>query len=194
MGFPLSCSALAPRKAIPCLLARFRDFARPQHAPRSPGGTQTCAVVYRRAPVPHSREREGRPVAGREEFCIPETKSVRLRTPRARATEPGRDPNLGRGVQADPRVSQPRARGKTRGRKRKVLYSGNKVNLVHSTTSNAQSTRHGAGPGPKLAPWCTGGPLFPAAESARKDPRPEEKSCVFRKKSEFGTTSSNMYA
>ena len=58
MGFPLPCSALPPRTATPRLLARFRDFECPEHAPRSPPGTQTCAV-YRRPPcVPPSRERQ----------------------------------------------------------------------------------------------------------------------------------------
>ena len=53
---------VAPRKATPCLLARFRDFERPEHAPRSPAGTHTCTVVYRRPPcVPRSRERKKRP-------------------------------------------------------------------------------------------------------------------------------------
>ena len=41
---------------------------------------------------------------------------------------------------------------------------------------NPQSTCHGPRPGPTLAPWCSVGlPAFPGAESARKDPRPEEK-------------------
>ena len=63
VGFPLSCSALAPRKATPRLLARFRDFERPEHAPRSQPGTETCAVVYRQLPcVPRSRERQYRTV------------------------------------------------------------------------------------------------------------------------------------
>ena len=51
----------------------------------------------------------------------------RLRTPRARAMEPGLDPHLPRPVQAVPlRAPQARARGKTRDRKRKVWYSGKK--------------------------------------------------------------------
>ena len=67
--------ALADRKAIPWLLARFRDFELLEHAPRSPAGTHTCTVVYRRIPcVPRSRERENRPTAEREKFCIPEKK------------------------------------------------------------------------------------------------------------------------
>ena len=43
-----------------------------------------------------------------------------------------------------------------------------------------------------LKPWCTGGaPACPAAESARKDPRPEGKGFVFRKKTILYI--SNMY-
>ena len=58
----------------PWLLARFCDFERPEHAPWSPGGTHTCAVVYRRAPcVPRGQEREKRPATGKEKFySIPE--------------------------------------------------------------------------------------------------------------------------
>ena len=48
---------------------------------------------------------------------------------------------------------------------------------------NAQSKRHGAQRVPTLAPGCTRGPpACPAAESARKDPRPAEKSRVMCKK------------
>ena len=58
--------------------------------------------------------------------------------------------------------------------------------LPEFATLNARSTRHGAQPEPILAPWCTGGPSScPAAESARKDPRPEENSFVFRKSQNF---------
>ena len=57
-GVAWAWSALAGRKAIPRFLARFRDFERPEHAPRNPAGTHTC-TLYRRAPcVPRSRERE----------------------------------------------------------------------------------------------------------------------------------------
>ena len=43
-------------------------------------------------------------------------------------------------------------------------------------TLNAPSTSHGARPGPKLAPSVPGGPpACPAAESARKDSRSEQK-------------------
>ena len=71
----MSCSALALRKATPWLLARFSNFERPEHAPRSPAWTHTCAVVYGRCPcVPRNRERENRPVTGREIFCIPKKK------------------------------------------------------------------------------------------------------------------------
>ena len=57
--------------------------------------------------------------------------------------------------------------------------------LTDFATSNAHFTHHRARPRPTLAPWCTTGgpPGCPAAESERKDPRPEEKGFVFRKKS-----------
>ena len=49
--------------------------------------------------------------------------------------------------------------------------------LPDFATLNAQSTRRGARPGPKLAPWCTRGPpACLAAESARKDPRAPDES------------------
>ena len=52
--------------------------------------------------------------------------------------------------------------------------------LPDFATLSAQSTRHGSRPGPTLATWCTGrSPACPAAESARNDPRSEEKSFVF---------------
>ena len=55
--------------------------------------------------------------------------------------------------------------------------------LADFASLKAHSTRHGARPGPTLGSWCTGGsPACPAAESARKDPWPEEKSFVLRKK------------
>ena len=59
-----------------------------------------------------------------------------------------------------------------------VIYLPDFANL------NAQSTPHGAHPGPKLAPRCTGGPpaCRPAAESARNDPRAPEKSVQIKKK------------
>ena len=67
--FILSCSALASLKTAPWLLARFRDFERPEHALWSPAGTHTCNVVYRRPPcVPCGRELEKRPAAGREKL------------------------------------------------------------------------------------------------------------------------------
>ena len=56
--------------------------------------------------------------------------------------------------------------------------------LPDFATLNAQNTRHGARPGPKLAARCTGGPpACPAAESARKDSRPEEQTFYSAKKS-----------
>ena len=66
-GFTWAWLALAGRKAIPRLLTRFRDFKRAKHTPRSPAGTHTCAVVYRRPPcVPCTREREERPTGAKE--------------------------------------------------------------------------------------------------------------------------------
>ena len=63
------------------------------------------------------------------------------------------------------------------------------VHLPDFSTLNAQSTRDGARPRPTHSPWCTGGlPACHAAESARKDPRPQDKrSFVFRKKGQFHT-------
>ena len=59
-------------KAILWLLARFRDFERPEHAPRSPAGTHTCTVMYTRVPcMPRSRKREQRPEAGKKNVHIP---------------------------------------------------------------------------------------------------------------------------
>ena len=65
-GLHVPWLALAGREAIPWLLARFSDFERSAHAPWSPAGTHTYTVVYRRDPcVPHSREHDGRPAAGK---------------------------------------------------------------------------------------------------------------------------------
>ena len=76
-GFPWAWSALPWRKAIPWLLARFCDVERPEHSPRSPAGTYTCIVVYRRASrVPRSREHEKRPAGGREKYGDVLKKSV----------------------------------------------------------------------------------------------------------------------
>ena len=67
LGVCMCLVVLAGRKAIPRFLARFRDFERPDHAPRSPIGTHTCAVVYGRPPcVPRSREREKSPTGAGE--------------------------------------------------------------------------------------------------------------------------------
>ena len=72
VGFQRAWSAVTRRKAIPWLLARCRDFERPEHVPRRPPGTHTCTVVYRRVPcVPRSR-REKRP-------AWPEEKSFAFR-------------------------------------------------------------------------------------------------------------------
>ena len=54
------------RKAIPSLLDSWRDFERPEHVPRSPAASQTCASYTRAPPVPRSRKRGERPAAGRE--------------------------------------------------------------------------------------------------------------------------------
>ena len=59
--------------------------------------------------------------------------------------------------------------------------------LPGRTTLNAQSTRHGARPGPTLAPRCTRAPAYPAAEGARNDPRPAEQGMQMCKNSAFGT-------
>ena len=70
-GFAWAWLALAGRKAIPWLLARFRTFERPEQAPRSPAETATYTVCTGRLPA---QEREKRPAAGREKFCTPEKK------------------------------------------------------------------------------------------------------------------------
>ena len=55
--------------------------------------------------------------------------------------------------------------------------------LPDRATLNAHSTRRGARRGPKTFAQCTRGPpACPAAESARKDPLPEETSWSMRKK------------
>ena len=59
-------------------------------------------------------------------------------------------------------------------------------------TLNAQSTLHGARPGPKHAPWCTGEPsACPAAESARKT-RTLEKSVQMSQKKKHIVHSSDI--
>lgn len=53
---------LARRNAVRSKRASSRDIARPEHAPRSSGRTQTCVVSYRRAScVPHSQKCEKTP-------------------------------------------------------------------------------------------------------------------------------------
>ena len=60
--------------------------------------------------------------------------------------------------------------------------------LPDFTTLNVQSTRHGAQPGPTLAPWCTRGPpACPAAASARRNARLEKKTWPMCEKSQLGT-------
>ena len=59
--------------------------------------------------------------------------------------------------------------------------------LPEFATSKAQNTRRGPRPGLAFAPWCACGPsAFHAAEIAREDGRPGEKSLSFvlRKQSE----------
>ena len=64
--------------------------------------------------------------------------------------------------------------------------------LPFFATLNPQSTCHGPGPGPTLAPWCSGGlPACPATESTRKDPRPEEKKSADEQKKNNLHTHSN---
>lgn len=47
--------------------ASSRGFERPEHATRSPTGTQACAAVYARGPcVPRRQGREQRPAVGTE--------------------------------------------------------------------------------------------------------------------------------
>ena len=66
-GFFIALLGSSSAESSPVILARFRVFERPEHAPRSPPGTQTCAVVYRLVPfVPRSRERDKRPTGARE--------------------------------------------------------------------------------------------------------------------------------
>ena len=56
----------------PVVTCQISLLERPEHAPRSPAGTQTCTVVYRRVPcMPRRREREKRPEAGTENLHIP---------------------------------------------------------------------------------------------------------------------------
>ena len=65
------------------------------------------------------------------------------------------------------------------GTTKKQLTCGFSIVLLGSSSAkgnaNAQSTRHGPRLGPKLAPWCTGGPpAYPAAESGTKLTGPGE--------------------
>ena len=55
--------------------------------------------------------------------------------------------------------------------------------LPDFATLNAQSTRHGARPGPTLAPSCTGEPpACPAAERQGKTRQRREKFCIAEKR------------
>ena len=70
----------------------------------------------------------------------------RLRMPRASATEPTRNPNLRRGVQAGPlRAPQPRAREKTNGRRRKAcqgLFKKGQMPEIGIPPSDHATRRH----------------------------------------------------
>ena len=62
-----------------------------------------------------------------EQLPVVNSQISRLWRPRACATEPGRDPHMHRGVHASPlHAPQPRARGKTRDRRRNVKASWKK--------------------------------------------------------------------
>ena len=64
---------------------------------------------------------------------MPPRGDLRLWTPRARATDIGQGPHLRRGVPAGSlRATEPRARGKTRGRKRKKCRCAKKSTFIHS--------------------------------------------------------------
>ena len=68
-GFPWAWSALARRNTIPWLLCES-----PEHALRSPAGTHTCAVMYRRPPwrAPQAESAKNDPRPEEKNFCIPE--------------------------------------------------------------------------------------------------------------------------
>lgn len=77
VGFPLTCLALAGRKAPRWLLARIRDSAGPENTPRTSGGACICAVGYTHPPcMPRGRERERRPAGRREKLRVPEKEGV----------------------------------------------------------------------------------------------------------------------
>ena len=50
-GFSIVLLGSSSAESNPVISCQIRDFENPEHAPRSPPGTQTCAVVYRRAPA-----------------------------------------------------------------------------------------------------------------------------------------------
>ena len=104
---------------------------------------------------------------------------AQLCTPRARATEPGRGQKLAPSVPALAlRAPQPRAREKTRGQKRKAGRCAKKVTFIHIHVC------------PRLAcmyPRLVYVSMICLAKSARKDPRPEEKSWPMCKKNALHT-------
>ena len=65
-------------KAIPRLRARLSDFERPQHASRSPAGTHTCNVVYRRASLRAPQSRVPEKTRGRRRKACKCPKKVHL--------------------------------------------------------------------------------------------------------------------
>ena len=64
-------STVAPRKAIPWLLPRFRDFYHPEHVPRTSAGAQTSAVCTRVPPA--SPAAEERAATGKESLVMCKT-------------------------------------------------------------------------------------------------------------------------
>ena len=131
---------------------------------------------------------------------IPPGGDVRLWTPGARGTDLGQSPNLRAGSERAPCVPQPRARGKTRGRKRKTwrrprntaiyMHTG-PLEHVGRTSTRAQTCVRGL----------SGLPACHRAYSTRKDPRLEEKnmpkgpvtlSCIFIQGSPSGCVRSEI--
>ena len=67
-------------------------------------------------------------------------------TPGGRTTEPDRDSNLRRGVQADPlRVPQPRGREMTHGRRGKTCKCPQENKFVHRNITTAYYARYNGG-------------------------------------------------
>ena len=71
-GFSVVFLGSSSAENNPVIICQISRLERPEHAPRSPPGPQTCAVVYRRAPcVPRIRERQKRPTGAGEEHANP---------------------------------------------------------------------------------------------------------------------------